>query len=62
MPALVACQTVFERLARDPLHAGVHGRVHLDAPLQQVVDAEVGVEAGEFAEDVFDHGGRLERP
>ena len=36
---LVAFQAMLQRVVRDTLHAGVHRRVHLDASLQEVVEA-----------------------
>jgi hypothetical protein len=52
----IALKAVLQRVAHDTLHAGVHGRVHLNSSLQQVFYTEVGVCRLEFVEDVFDHG------
>ena len=61
MPAFVGGESVLERVADDALDPAIHGRIHLDAALQEIRDRQVGMRGGQAIEHVLDDGRRAER-
>ena len=58
VPLLIQQEAALQCLVRNLLHPGVHRRVNLDMPLQQVLFAEIGMAAFEFVKDIVNDRGR----